>query len=523
MEDRLTESEQQLRIIFDHTGTANSIFDTECRLVRQNQLSVAALGISEDQARGLGVRALFGEARGAEVEARMRRVLETRVPEVFETEFQLLTGAKTFRSAYQPLLDGTRVVGIQLISQDITEQVRAQKALRESEAQFRTIFELAADVVCIAGLDGVFRLVNPAGRALLQYPEEVLYSTRFLDFVVPEDREATQRVIEDQLARGQVVLQFENRYRCADGQIVFLEWVARPVNDEGLIFAVARNTTERQRFEADRRAMDEQIRKTQKLESLGILAGGIAHDFNNLLAGILGFADLAALHAEDDRQKRYLDKVVAGCHRAQALTRQLLTFSKGGTPVTQPTDLGALVEAAVPFASHGSTAQVSVRVEPGLPLVDCDPEQLGQVVSNLVINAIQAMEQGGTLDVAVEAGWGQPPGAPAPVPGVVCRFTDSGPGIPESLLDRIFDPFSPPRSRGAAWAYRSATRSSGTTGAPSPLPPNPAGGRRSRSGSRRPGVFPPPGHLRRSRPTGGPEGPWSSTTRNRSGRWWQNC
>jgi len=438
MEERLKENERQLKIIFDNTGTANSIFDNQCRLVRQNSVSVAQLGLTEEAARGQDVVQLFGADRGHQVEVRMRRVLAQGASESFDTRFELPSGTKTFRSFYQPLFDDGSVVGVQVVSQDISVQVEAQRALAESELQFRTIFELAADLVCIAGFDGVFRLINPAGQALLKYDEQTLLSRSFLELVVPEDRERTTRLIQETLARGETVVNFENRYLCGDGSIVQLEWVSRPVVERNLIFAVARDVTARRKFEAEQVSIEAQIRKTQKLESLGILAGGIAHDFNNILAGILGFVGLAALRTTDEKMRHYLEKMENGCLRAQALTRQLLTFAKGGAPILKSVELGPLVETAVQFASHGSTARITVDLEPQLPPVACDPEQISQVVSNLVINALQAMDGAGALVVTVGSAPGQ----------VVCRFRDTGPGVPPELQEKIFDPFFTTKNNG---------------------------------------------------------------------------
>ena len=431
LNDRLRESEQQLSLLFENTGTANSLFDTNCRLIRQNAASVAQLGLNGREATGKHVVELFGEQPGRAVVARMQRVLDTGVAETFDTRFQLSTGSKWFRSTYQPIVHEGTLAGLQVISQDITEQVNAQQALRDQELQFRTFFELAADVVCIAGLDGTFQAINPAGKALLKYDDDALFSQTFLNFVHPEDRESTVKVISHNLTRGETIHQFQNRCVCADGSLVWLEWVIRPDLAQKRFYAVARDVTARRKFEAEQGAIEVQIRRTQKLESLGILAGGLAHDFNNILAGILSFVELAELRPQDDKTAHYLQKIEEGCWRAQGLTRQLLTFAKGGVPVMKSIDPGTLVENTVQFASHGSTSRVAIHLEPNLPLIACDPEQIDQVVSNLVINALQAMEGSGTLEVTVGRAEG----------GVLCRFTDTGPGIPSEFLDQIFDPF----------------------------------------------------------------------------------
>ena len=193
----------------------------------------------------------------------------------------------------------------------------------------------------------------------------------------------------------------------------------------------------------------EQVQKTEKLESLGILAGGIAHDFNNLLSGIFGYVYLANQSCEDSETSEYLEKTLSIFDRAKSLTQQLLTFSRGGAPVLRTGRLQKTIKDAVSFALSGSNVSASYDVQEDLKLCDFDHNQISQVVENLVINAVHAMKNGGRIHISasnVVIGDGQDL-----EPGEYIRidFKDNGPGIKEEVLKNIFDPFFTTKSKGS--------------------------------------------------------------------------
>ncbi len=196
---------------------------------------------------------------------------------------------------------------------------------------------------------------------------------------------------------------------------------------------VFRDVTERERIEG-------QLRNTQKLEALGVLAGGIAHDFNNLLTGIFGFVDLARANAGNpDVVRDSTGQAMGVLDKARGLTRQLLTFSKAGEPVRKAVGLGPLVEEAVRFVLAGSNLVVDLDVSPDLWPCQVDEQQIAQVVDNLLINARQAMPAGGTVWVQL----GNVPCGASGSAGPCVRLSvqDEGPGIPRELWTRVFDPF----------------------------------------------------------------------------------
>ncbi|HVZ35129.1 MAG TPA: ATP-binding protein, partial [Polyangiaceae bacterium] len=207
----------------------------------------------------------------------------------------------------------------------------------------------------------------------------------------------------------------------------------------------------------------------QRLESVGVLAGGIAHDFNNLLTVItanVSFA-LRKIDGSEPQLAVILEDVLGACERAVSLTKQLLTFAGGGAPVRKPTSLGELVRASVDFALHGSKSSAVYDIPAELEPVDVDPGQISQVITNLVINADEAMPAGGVIEVRCRnrhLGEGELHGC-APGEYVELAITDHGVGVAPEVAARLFEPYFSTKQRGSglglATAYSIAKRHEG--------------------------------------------------------------
>lgn len=203
---------------------------------------------------------------------------------------------------------------------------------------------------------------------------------------------------------------------------------------------------------SDQRKLEDEHVRTQKLESVGVLAGGLAHDFNNLLTIILGNIDLARLFAGSNPEiLEALDHAGEAALRAGDLTRQLITFSKGGQPVKRVGNLARMLRETVHFAASGSNIACELSISENLPPVDFDEGQMRQVIHNFVQNAREAMPGGGTLKVgacAIQLARAEIAALPA---GRYLRleFTDHGTGIAQEHLNRIFDPYFSTKEMGA--------------------------------------------------------------------------
>ena len=244
-----------------------------------------------------------------------------------------------------------------------------------------------------------------------------------------------------------------------DGNERVIEQVASPIRDNknevaGVVL-VFRDITARQRAEAERR-------KAETLEQLGLLAGGIAHDFNNLLTAIIGNISLASLLlSPDDEMAERLDDAKNASLRARDLAQQLLTFARGGAPIKKTASIGKLIQDTVSFSLRGSHNRSEFAFGADLSSAEIDAGQISQVIANIVVNADQAMPNGGTLHVSCENFSYSATTTPA-VPDLAARdyvrirIRDEGVGIPAKYMKRIFDPYFTTKPKGSGLGLATA-------------------------------------------------------------------
>jgi PAS domain S-box-containing protein len=344
-----------------------------------------------------------------------------------------------------PLLgpDGS-VASVVAIGRDLTERRRTEQALEAEKERLAVTLRSIGEGVVTCDTAGRVVLVNRAAEAIAGTTQELARGRPFGEAFALADPAASRSLAEavrHLVGQGwAAALPLRGALPGCDGRPRTVEFGGAPIRDAdsrvvGAVL-VLRDLTEEQRRE-------EEIQRAQRLESLGLLAGGIAHDFNNILTGILGNATLAATYAAGEpRLARPLEEVEKAALRAGALTRQLLTFSRGGAPVKAVFNLGALLREAGEFALHGSPIALEFSIPADLWWVEADEGQIGQVLNNLVVNAVQAMPGAGTITVAAENLLVAPGDQPL-APGRHVRVTvaDTGCGIAPAALARIFDPY----------------------------------------------------------------------------------
>jgi PAS domain S-box-containing protein len=326
---------------------------------------------------------------------------------------------------------------------DIAERRKSRIALKDSNQRLERLALVARQAqngVVILSADGRVEWANAAFGNMIRLSSKSIVDHSFNKLL--EAIDPTQRPeMEEALAAGKAS-EGEVAILGNDGTKHWLHYSLTPLDpDNGMARGQVCLFSD---ITMVKRA-DEERFKTSKIESLGVLAGGIAHDLNNILTVISGNVALARLCLEGKRDTaiEHLDKADKAALRAADLSKQLLTFAKGGDPLKQVIDVKDLVEKATKFALYGSNLSCLFGLAPDLRKIQADPFQIEQVINNIVINAREALPKGGKLQVkghneTLSEGnvYDLPPGD-----YVRICFADNGPGIPSDVMPQIFDPY----------------------------------------------------------------------------------
>ncbi len=332
--------------------------------------------------------------------------------------------------------------------------LRSKEALEQSKKEFEKVISSIPDAIYSALVDKSGKIIDsyysPVIEKITGYPPSYFDGDKntWSKIVHPEDLPDLRTRNKKIFIEKQKEARTEYRIIHKDGSIKFIRSAVTLNfldNDLIRVDGVLMDVTEMKKAEME-------LMKIQKLESIGVLAGGIAHDFNNILTAILGNISLARLMAKDNEKiANRLSEAEKACLRAKDLTQQLLTFSKGGTPVKKATSLSEMLIETTTFLLRGSNVKPRFDIPQNLWLVDADEGQLAQVINNLVINAKQAMPQGGELNIrAFNYFYDGRSDLPLKRGKYVCfQVEDQGVGIDEKSLQKIFDPYFTTKKTGS--------------------------------------------------------------------------
>ncbi|MBN1227934.1 MAG: PAS domain S-box protein, partial [Deltaproteobacteria bacterium] len=329
---------------------------------------------------------------------------------------------------------------------DITQCKLAEKALRDSEQKYSTLVEQAMDGVCIVQ-EGVFKFANKAGASLLGYSPEKIIDIPFLEHIENGDKDKALQEYKAHLSGERPSAFFELKAITKDGTIKDLEITTHLIeyNGKPAVMVISREITERKK-------MEEELRKMQKLESLGVLAGGIAHDFNNLLTSVIGNLSLIELYAKTGGNIfEVLEETKRASQQTKHLTNQLLTFAKGGEPIKTVASMAKLLKETAHLALSGSKTKCELTLPEDLWQAEVDEGQINQVINNLVINADQAMAGGGTIRIKAENVMVSKKENLPLKEGKYIKISieDQGTGIKKEFLPKIFDPYFTTKQAGS--------------------------------------------------------------------------
>ncbi|MCP4687387.1 MAG: PAS domain S-box protein [Desulfobacterales bacterium] len=564
--DKEADSLKELTIlndtILESAGEGIIVYNTDFEILRWNKFMEDISGYSADEVIGKNSLKIFPHLEETGVHELFKKALDG---ETAVSEFRPFKSPKTgeegyTKGTYSPLKDKDgKIIGVVALVHDVTERGRAEAALRESEARYRTLFEQANDAIFLSTEDDRIIDVNRRACEMLGYTREELLAMKVSNLQAPEVRGQNGSVIKSELTQDGAPFESMDIHR--DGSRIPVEVSTSRFTGEGegLALSIVRDITERKRTEeellkekafsdaaiaslpgvfyvfdergkflrwnrnfeivsgrsgdeiarmrpeeffppgerarfnrmtrdvfdngwssleadflsrdgrvaylltgarfevggalclagmgmdvTDRARAERERLKRKKLESVGLLAGGIAHDFNNLLTGVFGNIEMAKIYLPPGHESHeFLDSAGRSMESATHLTKQLLTFAKGGDPVKETLSIGEVITEMARFSLRGGNVKLQSDIAPDLWPVEADKGQLGQVIGNLVINAKQAMPAGGKITIVArnveKAGKRR----------VKITMRDEGAGIASPHLDKIFDPYFSTREKGS--------------------------------------------------------------------------
>ncbi len=360
---------------------------------------------------------------------------------------------KIFRSPFEEK-DRSIVESSLSVFTDIVGRKEAEKALLKSEGKYRSLVESSPESIFIFNDNNLIFANNAGIRLLGAEGSEEIIGKPLQDFIHPDDCESVIDSITEMLANHHEIPLTERRFKRVDGSFVDVEMVAIPFTfpDRSGVQIVALDISERKKIEVE-------FLRVERIESIGVLAGGIAHDFNNILTGILGNIDLAKMFSTPEGEAiRFLRNAQQAATRAKELTYKLLTFSKGGEPLRATTLISEIITDSVNFILSGSNVSFEYRQPDDLWAVDVDVVQFRQVIENLAINAHQSMPDGGVFTIEAENVMGKTVPATLQKDRKFVKVTvnDQGTGISEENLQRIFDPYFTTKDKGSGLGLATA-------------------------------------------------------------------
>ena len=437
-----------LRAVIENTPDPVFVKDRAGRYLLVNQAEAEILGHSVEQVIGRTDRELLSQSLARTVMEADEAVLQLGEAHTSEWEFQVGNEMRTYLTTRCPYRDKEgKLAGVFGIGRDITERKRSEerfeRAMRESEAQYRLLFDANPNPMWVYDLETLkFLAVNDAATRRYGYSRD-----EFLGMTIKDIRpleEVPKLVASFESGDALTPVRTTWRHRARDGSLIDVEILGSPLTFRGrpAELILAHDITARKRLE-------EQFRHAQKMEAVGRLAGGVAHDFNNLLTAILGHSELLLGDMpESDPRRDDLSEIVLAAERAAALTRQLLAFSRQQVLEPQLLDMNAIV-AQLSRMLHrllGEDVDLSLALAPRLGFVKADPGQMEQVLVNLAVNSRDAMPDGGKLtietweqDVEQDQAHAEQPIAPGRY--VMIGITDTGAGMDEETRRRLFEPF----------------------------------------------------------------------------------
>jgi PAS domain S-box-containing protein len=445
--EELKESEERFQTVIENLPHGVCLHDLDGYMTLVNKALCGLTGYSEEELLNMNVQHVDHKSISRDDRHNLWLKLNKGGHDYIESTLHRKDGSTFPGIIYLNAIDlkGKRM--ILAITQDITERKNALNKLRKNEEKYRKLYESMRDAYVRTDMKGRIVEFNKHFSEMLGYTPDEIRGLKWTD-ITPEKWHEAENIIKEKemLERGYTDV-YEKEYIRKDGTVFPAELRGFLIkNEEGVptgMWAIVRDISERKKTE-------EEFRKMERLESLGVLAGGIAHDFNNLLTGILGNLSLVQME-EGEELKNILEEATQASIQAKNLTQQLLTFSKGGEPIKGKACIEDIIRDSAKFTLHGSNVSCEYHFANDLRKVEIDKGQFSQVIDNLVINANQSMPEGGKILIKAENTiLDEKNSLPLPKGKYIkITFRDEGIGIPGEYLPKIFDPYFSTKRQGS--------------------------------------------------------------------------
>ena len=455
-EEALGSSGEMYRILVEMAQDIIFVISRDDRVLYVNNYAAAKLGLTPDQ--------IIGKPRAGFFPPKIAHLQESSLRKVFQEGKAITTAGildifgktiwLTTRLIPATWKDG-RVDSVMGISRDISDLKETEKVVLENEAKYQTLFEASTDAIFLETMEGKILDCNVSACEMFGYPKEQLIELTVFDLVSKEASSHLPTPKEKLSVYGRRPI--ETQGRRSDGSVFPIEVSIGTIKfgDHIMILAYVRDITERKEAALKQQQLEAQFRQAQKMEALGQMAGGVAHDFNNLLTAILGSTELGLVSlAEDsshiDREaiRGYLEEIQQAGQRATSLTRQLLVFSRKQVTKTEIVDPNMVISDLENLLVRllGDRINIKLSLAANIGHIRVNPGHLDQIIMNLVVNARDAMPDGGcvtiaTANVEIDSSLSLQRLNVRPGPYVMITVRDTGIGMDETTLNRIFEPF----------------------------------------------------------------------------------
>ncbi len=438
-EQALKESEDKYKVLFSQSMEAIYLHDLDGQIVEVNEVASEQSGYSREELTNMSVFDLHPEDPGS-----------VNIPkdEILKQWKSWQPGQRHFFDAQHQRRDGSIypvavstgkvTIGDQVfilaVVRDVTFYKEQEEKIIQSERYTRSIIQLIPDIVVRSSKDGEYLDVIAGSQDKLIHPAEELIGKNINDYFPPDLGSRLTEAIRASIESNSLK-QVEYELQLAQGNLWFEARFVPSDNNE--VLALIRDITDLKQAEKEAQELRDRAEMSSRLAAVGEMASGIAHEINNPLTGVIGFSELLAREDLPPETLQHVRYILEGSQRVKSIVKRMLTFARQHKPFKTKTGINGLIDNTLDMRKYVlETANIEVvkKYDPGLPWVTVDPGQIQQVFLNIIINAEHAMRKasdGGTLTITTGIINGN----------IGISFKDDGPGMPEEIISRLFNPF----------------------------------------------------------------------------------